>query len=337
MAKLEQGPNGLAARRNLLKSAAGAAIVFQQLPIFAQDSYPAKQITVVLPYAAGGPTDVAVRVIVKRMSEELKQSVVVENKPGGGAIIGSTAVARANPDGYTLLTGVLASLVTNPLLRSKPPYDADTAFEPISMIAANPLVLVASKTSGIQNFKDFIGRARAEPGKIAVASYGVGTPSHLAIELLKSSAGIDVIHVPYNGSAPAMVDVRGGRIPALMDILPSQIKTIEAGEVVGLALGQGMRSSLAPMVPTFAEIGVVDFEALTWFGLVAPAKTPQVIISQLNRVMRVALNDPLTQKALNNMGMEPRWTTPQEYRDTIRGDINKWRDVIKRSKIPLQD
>lgn len=302
----------------------------------AQSEYPTRQITVVMPYAAGGPTDVAVRAVVRRMAEDLKQPVVVENKPGGGAMLGSQVVANARPDGYTLLTAVIASLVTNPLLRVNPPYDPNVAFEPISLMAANPLVLVASKSSGIRNFQEFVAKAKAAPGTLAVASYGQGTPSHLAIKLLETSAGIELIHVPYNGSAPAMIDVRGGRVPALMDILPSQIKNIEAGDVVGLALGQKTRSALAPSVPTFGEVGVPDFEALTWFGLVAPAGTPRGIIDRLNQSMRVALNDPATVKALNALGMEPRWTSPQEYRDIIKSDYTKWSAVIRRANIAPQ-
>lgn len=302
----------------------------------AQAAYPTRQVTVVMPYAAGGPTDVATRAVVRRMAEDLKQSVVVENKPGGGAILGSQLVARAQPDGYTLLTAVLASLVTNPLLQAKPPYDPNVAFEPISLIAANPLVLVASKASGIRGFAEFVRRAKEQPGALTIASYGQGTPSHLAIELLKSVAGIDVIHVPYNGSAPAMIDVRGGRVTALMDILPSHVKTIENGEVVGLALGQRTRSTLAPTVPTFAEAGVADFEALTWFGLVAPAGTPRPVIERLNQSVRVALADPPTVQALNSMGMEPRPTSPQEYRELVRADHAKWSAVIRRANIALQ-
>lgn len=325
------------ARRALLSSAAALALLgFAHGSASAQDAYPSRQITVVMPYAAGGPTDVAARVIVRRMAEDLKQPMVVENKPGGGAMLGAQSVARARPDGYTLLAAVLASLVTNPLLQVKPPYDPNTAFEPISMMSANPLVLVASKSSGIRSFQDFVAKAKAEPGKLTVASYGQGTPSHLAIELLKASAGIDVIHVPYNGSAPAMLDVRGGRVAAMMDILPSQVKTLETGDVVGLALGQKTRSSLVPSVPTFGEVGVAAFEALTWFGLVAPAGTPKAIVDRLNESVRVALKDPATVQALNTMGMEPRWTTPQEYRDTVRADHAKWSAVIRRANIELQ-
>lgn len=302
---------------------------------WAQSGYPTKSITVVMPYAAGGPTDVAVRAVVKSMADDLKQTIVVDNKPGGGALIGSQLVAKAQPDGYTLLAGVVASLVTNPLMRPKPPYNPLTAFEPVSLIAANPLLLVASKSSGINSLADLVRKAKEQPGALAVASYGVGTPSHLAIDLLKSTAGIDLTHVPYNGSAPAMIDLRGGRVPLLMDILPSQVKTLESGEVVGLALGQKSRSGLAPGVPTFGEAGVKDFEALTWFGLVAPAGTPREVIERLNKSMRFALADPATVQALKTLGMEARPTSPQEFRELIKGDMDKWGAVIKRGNITL--
>ena len=326
----------LAVAASTLALSAVSAFGWIACPAVAQTNYPTRQITVVMPYAAGGPTDVAVRAVAKRMSEELKQAVVVDNKPGGGAIIGSQLVANAKPDGYTLLAAVVASLVTNPLLQAKPPYDPNTAFEPISLIAANPLILVASKASGLKSFAEFLRKAKEQPGQMAIASYGMGTPSHLAIELLKTTAGIDVIHVPYNGSAPAMIDLRGGRVPTMMDILPSHVKTIESGEVVGLALGQHSRSALAASVPTFGETGLQDFEALTWFGFVAPAGTPRDVIDRLNAAMKVALTDASTLQVLKTLGMEARPTSPQEFRDLIKADYLKWSSVIKIANIPKQ-
>ena len=185
----------------------------------------------------------------------------------------------------------------------------------------------------IRSFADVIRRAKEKPGQMAIASYGHGTPSHLAIELLKSSAGIDVIHVPYNGSAPAMVDVMGGRVPLMMDILPSHLKTMESGDVVGLALGQKTRSPLAPQVPTFLESGLAGFEATTWFGVAAPAGTPREIVDRLNLAMRRTLADAALQQSLLLQGMTPQPTSPQEFGAMIRTDHAKWGAVIKSANI----
>ena len=316
--------------------ATALALCVAPMAALAQAAYPARSITIVMPYAAGGATDVAVRAVARAMAENLGKPVVIDNKPGAGAMLGAQSVARAAPDGYTLLTAVVANMVTGPLTSANVTYDAATAFDPVSLIAANPLVLVASRGSGIRDFADFLRRAKAEPGKLAVASYGVGTPSHLAIELLKAQAGIDVIHVPYNGSAPAMIDLRGGQVPALMDILPSHVKTIETGDVVGLALGQKARSSLAAGVPTFGEAGLPEFEATTWFGLVAPAGTPVEIVDRLNASVRAALADPQTRQALTALGMEGQATSPQAFRSMIRADHARWGPVIKLANIPVK-
>ena len=321
-----------------LKTAAAAllAAVLGAAPALAgaQAAYPNRPITWVVPYAAGGATDIAVRLIARRLSEELGQQVVVNNKPGAGTMIGAQYVARAPADGYTLLTAVVANLVTGPLLATTPiGYDPLKDLEPVSLISANPLMLVAAKKSDIRSFADVIRRAKEKPGQMAIASYGHGTPSHLAIELLKSSAGIDVIHVPYNGSAPAMVDVMGGRVPLMMDILPSHLKTMESGDVVGLALGQKTRSPLAPQVPTFLESGLAGFEATTWFGVAAPAGTPREIVDRLNLAMRRTLADAALQQSLLLQGMTPQPTSPQEFGAMIRTDHAKWGAVIKSANI----
>jgi tripartite-type tricarboxylate transporter receptor subunit TctC len=315
-----------------------AMIVLGALPLAAaaQPAFPARPVTIVMPYAAGGATDVAVRAVARAMAENLGKPVVIDNRPGAGAMLGAQFVARAAPDGYTLLTAVVANMVTGPLTSANVAYDAATAFDPVSLIAANPLVLVASKGSGIRDFADFLRRAKAEPGKLAVASYGVGTPSHLAIELMKAQAGIDVIHVPYNGSAPAMVDLRGGQVPALMDILPSHVKNLESGDVTGLALGQSARSSLAPGVPTFREAGLPEFEATTWFGLVAPAGTPAAVVDRLNASVRAALADPQVRQSLAAIGMEGQATSPQAFRSMIRADHERWAPVIRLANIPVK-
>ncbi len=303
----------------------------------AQAAFPNRPISWVVPYAAGGATDVLVRVITRRLSDDLGQPVVVNNKPGAGTMIAAQFVATAPADGYTMLAAVVANLVTAPLLSATPPgYDPIKDFEAVSLITSNPLLLVASKKSEIRSFAEFLRRAKERPGQLAIASYGQGTPSHLGIELLKSTAAIDVIHVPYKGSAPALVDLLGGRVPLMMDILPSHIKTMENGDVVGLAIGQRSRSPLAPQVQTFREAGLAGFEATTWVGVVVPARTPKEVIERLNQAFQRALADPQVLQSLSSQGMPSQPSSAQEFGAMVKGDYVKWGAVIKSANIKAE-
>ncbi len=302
--------------------------------VMAQVAFPNRPITWVVPYAAGGATDVLVRIIARKLTEDLGQSVVVNNKPGGGTMIAAQFVARAPADGYTLLAAVVANMATAPLLSLSPAgYDPIKDFDAISLITSNPLLLVASKSSNINKLSDLLRLAKEKPGQLAIASYGQGTPSHLGIELLKVAAGIDVIHVPYKGSAPALVDLLGGRVPLMMDILPSHIKTLERGDVVGLAVGQKTRSALAPRVPTFQEEGVAGLDATTWVGVVGPAGMPKEAIDSLNLAFRRALSDPQVIESLLTQGMLALHTSAQEFNTMIKSDYAKWSGIIKAANI----
>lgn len=298
-------------------------------------TWPERPITVVIPYAAGGVTDVSVREILRKMSESLGQPIVIDNKPGGGTLIAAQLVARAKPDGYTLLANVGATMVTGPLLAPKPIFDPLKEVVPVALLSANPLLLAASKASGIKSMADFLAQARAKPGQLAIASYGNGTPPHLAIELLKMRLGIDVIHVPYNGSAPAMVDVRGGRVPLIMDILPSHVKTMEQGEMVGLAVGQKTRSLLAPNVPTFDESGMPGMDISTWVGLAAPTGTPAAVVQRLTQAAQRAMGDAELNKAFANRGMALTYESPEEFDRRVRAEIDLAASVIKSAGIKL--
>ena len=300
-------------------------------------NYPSRTITIVMPYVAGGPTDAAFRDLARVMSQDLGQSVIVENKPGGGALLGAQYVSRAKPDGYILLASVVANMVTSPLLMQNPPYNPSKDFLPISMVSTNPLILVASKSSGITSLGDLIAKAKAKPGEIAIASYGHGTPSHLAIELLKTTAKIDVIDIPYNGSAPAMIDLRGGRVPLIMDILPSQVQTLANGDVIGLAIAQKKRSEIVPSVPTFQEAGLPGFEALTWMALSAPAGTPKEIITKINESVQRSSADPAYQAAMRNRGMPVTPSSSEEMDLMIRNETTKWEAVIRNAAIKKAD
>jgi tripartite-type tricarboxylate transporter receptor subunit TctC len=302
--------------------------------VMAQVAFPNRPITWVVPYAAGGATDVLVRIIARKLTEDLGQSVVVNNKPGGGTMIAAQFVARAPADGYTLLAAVVANMATAPLLSLSPAgYDPIKDFDAISLITSNPLLLVASKSSNINKLSDLLRLAKEKPGQLAIASYGQGTPSHLGIELLKVAAGIDVIHVPYKGSAPALVDLLGGRVPLMMDILPSHIKTLERGDVVGLAVGQKTRSALAPRIPTFQEEGVAGLDATTWVGVVGPAGMPKEAVDRLNLAFRRALADPQVIESLLTQGMPALHTSVQDFNIMIKSDYAKWSGIIKAANI----
>lgn len=302
---------------------------------FAQN-YPSRTISIVMPYVAGGATDAGYRDLAKVMTQDLGQPVIIENKPGAGTLLAAQYVANAKPDGYTLLASVVANMVTSPLLMANPSYSPIKDFAPISMVSTNPLVLVASKSSGITSLADLIAKAKAKPGEIAIASYGHGTPSHLAIELLKTTAKIDVIHVPYNGSAAAMIDLRGGRVPVVMDILPSHVQTIANGDVVGLAIAQKKRSEIVPSVPTFQEAGLPGFEALTWMALSAPAGTPKEAVARMNEAVKKASADPGYQAAMRARGMPVTPSSPEEMGALIRNETAKWEAVIKNASIKAE-
>jgi len=305
--------------------------------VLAQGTFPNRPVTWVVPYAAGGATDVLVRIIARKLSDDLGQPVVVSNKPGAGTMIGAQFVAKAPADGYTLLAAVVANMATAPLLSATPVgYDPVKDFDAISLITSNPLLLVASKSSQITKLADVLRMAKEKPGHLAIASYGEGTPSHLGIELLKVGAGIDVIHVPYKGSAPALVDLLGGRVPLLMDILPSHIKTMERGEVVGLAVGQKARSPLSPKVPTFQEGGVAGLDATTWVGVVAPKGTPKEVIERLNHAFRRAMAEPQVIESLTLQGMPAQYSSALEFGAMIKEDYAKWAGVIKSANIKPQ-
>ena len=296
-------------------------------------TWPDKPIVLIVPFAGGGATDIAVREIASKMSLDLKQSIIVENKPGAGSMLGAQIAARAKPDGYTLLTATGANMITGPLLSSVQIFNPATDIIPVAMLSVNPLVLVASKSSGIKSLAELIALAKDKPGQIAIGSYGVGTPPHLAIELLKIRMGIDVIHVPYNGSAPAMIDLKGGRIPVLMDFLPSQVLNITTGEVVGLAIGQNKRSALVPDVPTFEQAGLSGLEITTFFGLAAPIGTPRDVIMRINTAAKHALSDPALQKSVAARGLTLSYSTPEGFAESLKTETAQAASIINAADI----
>jgi len=302
-------------------------------PLTAQaQPYPNRPIKIVVPYAAGGAVDIVARTIGQPLSEALKQPVIVDNRPGASANIGMEMVAKAAPDGYTLL---MASngIATNMALFPDLAFDARRDFAPVAKIGYAPLVIVVPAASTAKSLKDLIAMARAEPGKLTYASAGNGSSGHLAGELLKSTAKIDVLHVPYKGGAPAITDLLGERI-SFMPINPVEvIAHIRSGRLRALAVASDKRFALLPGVPTVAEAGLAGYEVSVWWGVVAPAKTPPEIVRQLNAEANQALTNPAMANKFGELGVVVTPGTPEQFAAFIRSQTELWSGVVKSAGI----
>ena len=292
-------------------------------------AYPNKPIRIVVTYAPGGSTDVVARLLANPLTEILGQQIVIDNRGGAGGIIGTEIVARAAPDGYTLLFGTSAGLTINPLLQRKLPYIVERDFAPISLVVVNPQVLVAYPGLAANTIAELIKLARSRPGQINYASPGVGSPNHMGMELLKAMTGIDLVHVPYKGGAPASTDLIAGQISLLFNSIPSVLQHMRSGRLKALAVGSAVRSPAIPEIPTVAEAGVPGFEYATWYGLLAPARTPREIIARLNAAAGKALLAPELAQPLRAQGSEPRPTTPEELARFMRVEHSRWERVVK--------
>ena len=308
----------------------GAALL-APLTALAQ-TYPSHPIKIVVPYAPGGAVDIVARTIGQPLAEGLNQPVIVDNRPGASANIGMEAVAKAAPDGYTLLmasNGIATNMALFPTL----PFDARRDFTPIEKIGYAPLVIVVPASSPVKSLKDLIAMAKAEPGKLTYASAGNGSSGHLAGELLKSTAKIDVLHVPYKGGAPAVTDLLGERI-TFMPINPVEvIAHIRAGRLRALAVASDQRFPLLPDVPTVAEAGLPGYEATVWWGLVAPAKTPPEVVRQLNHEITKALTNSAIENKLTELGVVVTPGTPGQFAAFLKTQTELWSEVIKSARI----
>ena len=272
---------------------ASLALAFAAAAADAQDKYPSKVVRLIVPFAAGGSTDIVARALGQELSKLIGQPVIVENKPGAGGTIGSDYVAKSPPDGYTLLLGTVSTHAAAMSLYEKLPYDPLRDFTPITEIATIPnLVVVNAASVPVQTLAELVQLAKKEPGKLTFASNGSGTSNHLATELLKTTAGIDIVHVPYKGSGPALNDLLAGHVSMMLDVVMTSYQYVKAGRLKALAVTGSTRSPLLPDVPTVAEQGFPGFEAIVWFGVLAPAKTPPAIVEYLNKQLVAAINSP---------------------------------------------
>lgn len=300
-------------------------------PGAAAQNYPSHPIRIIAQFQPGTSTDILARVIAQKLAESLGQQVVVDNRPGAGGIVGTELGARAAPDGYTLTMGVSSAFGINPTLYSKLPYDAIRDFAPISNIALTPQTLVTSPSNAAKTVKELVAAAKAKPGAINFASLGSGSTSHLTMEMFRSAAGIQLNHIPYKGSPTAHADVMTGQVTIMFDAIPAVLAHIKSGKLRGLGIGTRTRSPLLPDVPTIAESGYPGFEAVGWIGIVAPAKTPVVILDKLNAEIVRIVNEPDVKERLNTLAFTPVAGTRAEFGAFIKSEIARWGKAVRES------
>lgn len=297
--------------------------------------YPKQPLTLVVPFPAGGPTDAMARLLAQKLTERLGQQVVIDNRGGAGGVIAAELVARAPADGYTLFFGTTGTMSINPSLYKKLRYDPVKDFAPVSLMATTMNVLVVSPGVPAKSLAELVQLAKSKPGELAYGSAGNGSSNHLSGELFKSIAGVQVSHVPYRGSAPAMIDLLGGRLAMMFDTIAVQTQNIAAGKVRALAVTGPKRSPLLPEVPTAQEAGLKGFDVTIWFGVLAPAGTPTPIIERLNREVVAVMATDEMRKRMQADGAEARTTTPAEFAALIKQDTAKWTPVVKASGATL--
>lgn len=323
-------------RRLAMTAAATALTMAAATPSPALAAYPDKPIRMVVPFAPGGGTDLIARAMGVTMSEDLGQPVIIDNKPGGGTIIGTEAVAKSAPDGYTLVMATIAHAV-NPSLHRKLPFDTDKAFTPVMLVGRSPNVLVVKPDSPIKTVQDLIAAARAKPGKLNYASQGAGTSAHLAGELFKSMAKVDLIHIPYRGAGPAITDLLGGQVDMMFATAAAVAPHLESGKLRAVAVTTAQRSQAAALskVPTIAESGVPDYAADSWYGLFAPAGTPPAVIARLNEAAKKAVQTESFRKRAEQEGLNIGGGTPDEFGRYVKGESQRWSKVVKQANITV--
>ncbi|MGZ8153706.1 MAG: Bug family tripartite tricarboxylate transporter substrate binding protein [Burkholderiales bacterium] len=300
-----------------------------------EQSYPVKPVRMVIPFPPGGTTDILGRIASQKLSEALGQQVVPDNRSGASGNIGTEQVAKAPPDGYTLLTAPGSTLTIHPSLYAKLGFDPLRDFAPVTILAGVPNLLVVHPSLPVRNVKELIALAKSKPDQLNYASTGAGQSTHLSMELFKNMAGVKIVHVPYKGSAPAVTDLLGGHVPMMFDNMPSALPHVKAGKLRALGVSTSKRSPTAPDVPTVAESGLPDFDVTVWFAVLAPAATPRDIVTRLNRVLVKALQGADVREKLASQGAEPIGNTSEQFTGQIKADLAKWAKVVKAANIKL--
>ncbi|MGN6460656.1 MAG: Bug family tripartite tricarboxylate transporter substrate binding protein [Pseudolabrys sp.] len=298
-------------------------------------AYPSRTVKIVVPFGAGGPADVYARVLAQALTDDLKQSFIVENRPGAGSIIGTDMVAKSAPDGYTLLL-MSNTHTTNESLIANKPFELMRDFVAVAPINYSDLIMVIHPSVPAKNLAEFIALAKKEPGKLNYASSGPGTPYHMAGELFKAMSGTDIVHVPHKASGEARNSVLGGHVQMMFDAIPTMLNNVKAGQVRALGTTGETRSALTPDLPTVAEAGVPGYEATIWLGLMAPKGTPDDVVNKLNEEVRRIVAKPAVKEAWQKQGAAPMSMTPKEFDAYLRKDIEKWAKVVKLSGAKAQ-
>jgi len=324
----------------MFKKVSSAALVLLAAAcgIAAAQTYPSKPVTMIIPFAAGGPTDVLGRVVGQRMSELLGQQIIVENVGGAGGMVGSKRVADAAPDGYTIVLGTVGTHAQSQTMYKRPLYNSATDFTPVALIAEVPIVLIVRKDLPASNLKEFIAYAKANQGKMQFGSAGAGSATHLGCVLLNYLIGVDITHVPYRGTGPAMQDLLGGQIDGMCDSAPNVIPQVIAGTVRALVVAQPTRIAAVPDVPAAQEAGFANFNVVGWNAIVAPPKTPKEIIGKANAALAEALADPAVRKRIEDLGAippKPEEATPQWMQSFLRAEVEQWGKVIRAAGVSV--
>ena len=329
-------PSRMISRRLALAGACTAIAAATLAPLSAAaQAYPTKPVTIIVPFAAGGTTDILARIVGQALNTELGQSVIIDNRAGAGGNIGGALAAKAKPDGYTLFMGTVGTHAINASLYKKMPFDPIKDFAPLTRVANVPNLLVANPAQPYKTVKVLIAYAKANPGKVNFGSSGNGSSIHLSGELFKSLARVDMVHVPYKGSAPAVTDLLGNQIGIMFDNMPSAIQHVRSGKLVPIAVTTAKRSPELPNVPTIAEAGVPGYEATSWFGMFAPAGTPAPVLTKLNTALVKVLNQAEVKKKINDQGAETVSETPEQFTAFIKAESIKWGKVVKESGASL--
>lgn len=319
--------------RQLLK-ALGTALLALGLAAAAQaQTFPSKPMKIVVPFAPGGSTDVMARIVAEGLTTRLQQQVIVDNKAGAGGNIGADSIAKSPPDGHALVMGSIGTHATNSLIYPQMPYDSIKDFEPVTQVAAVSLVLVVHPSLPVKSVKELIELVEKEPGRYNYASGGVGASQHLAGELFKYLTKTKMLHVPYKGSASALTDLLSGRVPIMFADLPLVLSHVQSGGLRALAIGDTARSPALPNVPTVAEAGVPGFAANAWYGLFAPANTPEPVLALLQKEVAAIIQQPAVRKRMTELGATPIGSTPAQFRRFQLSEIKRWKEVVDNAKI----
>ena len=318
--------------RNLLAAAIGAMAMLH-VPGAVAQAWPAKPIRLMVPFPPGGSTDIVARIVAQKLSERLGQPIVIENRGGAGGTIGTAAIAKSAPDGYNLTVASTSTHVVAPSVYTKLEYDPVKDFAPVSLMAVSPYLLVVTPSVPAKTLQELISLAKKQPGRLNYASAGIGSTTHLAMEMLKSASGTFMLHIPYNGNGPAGTALIGGQVEILFGSLPALLPHAKSGRARALAVGTPKRSPSLPEVPTVAESGYPGFDASLWLAIMAPAGTPQPILDRLNKEILAVIATADTREALDKAGAEPLTSTPAELAAMIRDGVSKYAQVIKAASI----